>query len=49
MSVQEREFDQRLSTLKSVDIDHCLGKGLRSFLWQVVADAAGDVAVLIFA
>src|SRR5580658_6603490 len=32
-----------------VDVDHSLGKGLRSLLRQVVADATGDEAVLILA
>ena len=35
--------------LKAVDVDHGLREGLRGFLWQIVADAAGDDAAVIFA
>ena len=31
----------------AIDIHHGLGEGLRRFLRQVVADAAGDVPVLV--
>ena len=35
--------------LQGVDVENCLGKSLRSFLREVVADATGDDAVLVFA
>jgi hypothetical protein len=35
--------------VKSIDVNHGLGKGLRSFLRQIVPDAAGDDPVCIFA
>ena len=34
---------------KAVYVDHGLGKSLRSFLGQIVSDAAGDEAILILA
>src|ERR1017187_204119 len=37
------------SRSKTVDIDNRLGKGLRSFLRQIVPYAAGDGALRIFA
>jgi hypothetical protein len=32
-----------------VDVNHGLGEGLWSFLWQIVPDAASDDPVIIFA
>jgi len=43
-SVEERCFRS-----KAADVDDRLNEGLRSFLRQVVTNAAGDEAVLIFA
>lgn len=34
---------------EGVGVDYGLGKGLRGFLGEIVADAAGDEAVIVFA
>src|ERR1700679_658471 len=34
---------------KAVDVNHGLREGLRSFLWQIVTDAACEEAVIVFA
>ena len=44
-----QSLEERCFRSKAADVDHSLGESLRSFLRQIVADAAGDEAVLIFA